>query len=90
MDSTDNLQIGQVVKSKAGRDKGKLFLILDIVDDKNVLIVDGDIRKIDNPKLKKTKHLMIYNSVVASFQEKLDNKIKINDSYIRKSLEGFR
>jgi len=90
MDSTNNLQIGQVVKSKAGRDKGRVFLILDIVDDINVHIVDGDIRKLDNPKQKKAKHLIIYNSVVSDFQDKLIDKIKINDAYIRKTLESYK
>jgi LSU ribosomal protein L14E len=32
MDSTDDLSIGQVVKSRAGRDKGRIFVVLDIID----------------------------------------------------------
>lgn len=52
MDSTSDITIGQVVKSKAGRDKGRIFLVLDIIDDQHILIVDGDLRKLDNPKRK--------------------------------------
>ena len=52
---------GQLVKSKAGRDKGEYFLIYDIVDDKNVLIVDGKIRRHEKPKLKKNIHLSKIN-----------------------------
>lgn len=52
---------GQLVKSKAGRDKGEYFLIYDIVDDKNVLIVDGKIRRLEKPKLKKKIHLSKVN-----------------------------
>lgn len=52
---------GQLVKSKAGRDKGEYFLIYDIVDDKNVLIVDGKIRRLEKTKLKKKIHLSKVN-----------------------------
>jgi ribosomal protein L14E/L6E/L27E len=89
MDSTQGLEIGQVVRSKAGRDKGKVFLILEILDDKYVLIVDGDMRKIENPKKKKIKHLVVYNKVLKDFQSKLKSKTEINNAYIRKLLEPF-
>ncbi|MFA7412743.1 MAG: KOW domain-containing RNA-binding protein [Tissierellaceae bacterium] len=89
MDSSDDIAVGQVVKSRAGRDKGRIFLILDIVDEQNVLIVDGDLRKLDNPKLKKLKHLIVYNTIVPDLKQKLDSNIKINNAYIRKLLEPF-
>ncbi|WP_353094196.1 KOW domain-containing RNA-binding protein [Tissierella praeacuta] len=89
MDLSDDIAIGQVVKSRAGRDKGKVFLVLDIVDSQNVLIVDGSLRKLDNPKQKKMKHLIVYNTVLPELRYKLDNKMKINNAYIRKLLEPF-
>lgn len=89
MDSSDDIAIGQVVKSRAGRDKGRIFLVLDIIDNQSVLIVDGDLRKLDNPKLKKMKHLIIYNTIVPDLKQKLDSNIKINNAYIRKLLEPF-
>lgn len=89
MDSTKDMTIGQVVKSRAGRDSGRIFLVLDIIDDQYVYIVDGDIRKLDNPKQKKVKHLIVYNTVLPEFKQKLDSKIKINNAYVRKLLEPF-
>jgi len=89
MDSTKDLEIGQVVRSKAGRDKGKVFLILEILDEQHVLIVDGDMRKLENPKKKKIKHLAVYNKVLKDFQSSLKSKIEINNAYIRKLLEPF-
>jgi ribosomal protein L14E/L6E/L27E len=89
MDSTNDITVGQVVKSRAGRDEGRIFLILDIVDHQHVLVVDGDLRKLDNPKKKKIKHLIVYNTVLPELKYKLDNKIKINNAYIRKLLEPF-
>lgn len=89
MDSTSDISIGQVVKSKAGRDKGRIFLIYDIADDQYVYLVDGDLRKLDKPKKKKTKHLIIFNTVMPEFKNKVENKVKINNSHIRKILEPF-
>ncbi|GFN36909.1 KOW domain-containing RNA-binding protein [Tepidimicrobium xylanilyticum] len=89
MDSTSDITIGQVVKSRAGRDKGRVFLVLEILDDKHVLVVDGDLRKLDKPKKKKVKHLTVYNTVLTELKDKLDNNIKINNAYIRRLLEPF-
>jgi ribosomal protein L14E/L6E/L27E len=89
MDSTSDITIGQVVKSKAGRDKGRVFLIHDITDDQYVFVVDGDLRKLDSPKKKKIKHLIVFNTVIPEFKEKVENSVKINNSYIRKILEPF-
>ena len=89
MDSSDEIAKGQVVKSRAGRDKGRIFLVLDIIDNENLLVVDGDLRKLDKPKKKKIKHLIVYNTVADGLNYKLENKMKINNAYIRKLLEPF-
>lgn len=88
MDTTTDITIGQVVKSKAGRDKGRLFVILDIVDDFYVLLVDGRLRKLESPKKKNIKHLGIYNHTIDDISEKKAKK-EINNSYIRKVLAPF-
>lgn len=89
MDTTTNLQKGQVVKSKAGRDKSRVFVIVDIIDDSFVLVVDGDLRKLSSPKKKKVKHLVIYNTVLEEFANMLKSNEKINDATVRKLLEPF-
>lgn len=87
MDSSDEIAKGQVVKSRAGRDKGRIFLVADIIDQESVFVVDGDLRKLDNPKKKKIKHLIVFNTILDEFKYKLDNNIKVNNAYIRKLLE---
>ncbi|MEE0884531.1 MAG: KOW domain-containing RNA-binding protein [Faecalimonas sp.] len=49
---------GMLAKSKAGHDKGHLYVIYD-VDETYVYLVDGQIRTIDKPKKKKRKHVQI-------------------------------
>ena len=89
MDSTTDLKLGQVVRSKAGRDKGRIFVVAKIVDEKNVLVVDGDIRKISCPKLKKAMHLTVYKAVINELADVLENQKKYNDAYVRKLLKPF-
>lgn len=89
MDSSNDIVVGQIVKSRAGRDKGRNFLVYNIIDSQNVLVVDGDLRKLDNPKQKKLKHLIIYNTVLPELKCKMDGEIEINNAYIRKLLEPF-
>lgn len=89
MEKNEEILIGQVVRSRAGRDKNRIFLVLEVVDSENVLIVDGDLRTLDKPKKKKIKHLIIYNTVLPEIKYKADNNLKIDNSYIRKLLEPF-
>lgn len=52
------VETGMLAKSKAGHDKGHLYVIYD-VDETYVYLVDGQIRTIDKPKKKKRKHVQI-------------------------------
>ncbi|AFS79243.1 hypothetical protein Curi_c22400 [Gottschalkia acidurici 9a] len=88
METTTDINLGQIVKSKAGRDKDKIFTVIDIVDEDYILIVDGKYRKLDNPKKKKIKHLMVYKNVLGDLKEKIARN-EINNSYIRKELAPF-
>lgn len=81
------LTLGQVVFSKAGRDAGRKFVIVGMADDEHVLIADGDLRKIENPKKKKIKHLSYEENVISEIKLKLINKHKITNSELRKLLE---
>ncbi|MBS4535535.1 KOW domain-containing RNA-binding protein [Clostridium sp. D2Q-14] len=89
METTEKIKIGQIVKSIAGRDSGKKFIIIDILDDKYVLIVDGDLRRLDNPKKKKIKHLMPTKAVLDEIKNKIEAKEKFNNAYVRKLLASF-
>jgi len=51
------LTVGRVVKSKAGRDSGRLFLVMGEAGEEHLLLADGDLRKVEKPKKKKRKHL---------------------------------
>lgn len=52
--------------SIAGRDSGRVFIVVELASDGYVKIADGKLRKTDKPKLKKTKHLLVLKSEAAS------------------------
>lgn len=90
MELTTDLKIGQIVKSKAGRDKGRIFLICQVLDEQHVLVCDGDLRKLSSPKKKKAKHIINYNTVLTEFADKLQRNENLDDAYIRKLLEPYK
>ena len=49
-------RIGQVIRSKAGRDNGKTFMVVE-TDGNYVYVADGETRRLENTKKKKLKHI---------------------------------
>ena len=54
----DRYEIGMLARSKAGHDKGHVYVILQI-DEAYVYLTDGSGRKLANPKKKKKKHVQL-------------------------------
>lgn len=52
----DNIAIGTVVKSIAGRDQGRYYVAV-TAKDRFVFIADGTERKLEKPKRKNVKHI---------------------------------
>ncbi len=89
MSETLSPELGTIVISKAGRDKMRSFIVVEIVDEHFVKIADGDLRKICNPKLKKTKHLNISKTVVSEIKEMLVDGLKVTDVQLKKAIADF-
>ncbi|MBQ9989265.1 MAG: KOW domain-containing RNA-binding protein [Clostridia bacterium] len=82
--------VGMVVKSKAGRDKGRYFVVYSMSGDGFVCLVDGDLRTLAKPKRKKIKHLRPMGVVLVSLFER-EAGAPLNDAHIRRALKdaGF-
>ncbi len=76
MDQYKQLVIGQVVRSVNGRDKGRVQMVIELLDDSHVLVVDGKRRKLKNQKKKKIKHLQKSNTVLVVDDSLTDNKTR--------------
>lgn len=84
-----NFELGQIVKSTAGRDCGELFIILDI-EEAYVYIADGKRRRIESPKKKKLKHLQITYMISEEIAGKLKYNEKITNADIRNNLKDYQ
>ena len=76
---------GRVVLSTQGRDEGRYFVVLEVIDENFVLMADGLTRKVDHPKKKKVKHLRPKPILVEVDGAKLPNK-HLQDSDLRNEL----
>lgn len=77
---------GSLVYSAAGRDKGRAFLVLS-VEGNMCYVADGKLRKSDNPKKKKLKHLKGTCKISSELLEKLNSGDNPTNSEIRKFLK---
>ena len=77
------VETGSVVRSKAGRDQGRLFLVVEEVDDDFVMIANGDLRKMDRLKKKRRKHLKPTGTVIQALKDRLSRGEKVKDHELR-------
>ena len=77
------VQLGSIVISKAGRDQGRLFLVVAEVDDDFVMVANGALRKMDRQKKKRRRHLKPTGTVVQAVRERLTEGRPIEDHELR-------
>lgn len=80
-------EVGQIVFSKAGRDKKKAFIVVSVEDD-YLYLCDGDLRLLSKPKKKKIMHVQKTNTVISELKYKLENQTAL-DADLRKALVLF-
>ena len=78
-----------IVRSDAGRDKGKLFVVL-AVEGEYLLLADGKCRKVESPKRKKRRHVLFVAADDNRLSSKIKSEEKITNSELRKALAAFR
>ena len=69
-------QLHSVAVSLMGHDKGRVYLVVKIIDPEFVLVCDGKTRQIEHPKKKRFKHLKILqNNALGAAETPTDAKI---------------
>jgi len=82
--------IGRYCESRAGRDKGKTFIIVGLCEDhEHVFICDGKLRKLARPKKKKLMHLRVSLRGDDELRALLSSGKTVQDAQIRKSIARF-
>ena len=89
-----NLQppiLGALCISLTGRDKGRTYMLVQILDPDFVLLADGQVRSVKNPKKKRFKHVKQL-SVLPLTQEQLAklSQSKLKDNEIHRVIVNYR
>ncbi len=85
----DPYVIGRMVVSTQGHDKGRWFLVVQIVDDRYVMIADGETRKMAHPKKKQLKHLRTVPYAVPEAVSTAQVGAGTADSAVRKAIKVY-
>lgn len=80
--------VGQIVYSKSGRDKGLAFIVVSVEGD-YLYLADGDLRKLEQPKRKKIKHVQGTNCINIELKEKLVTGSYIQNAQIHNALKEY-
>lgn len=83
------MELGQIVYSKAGRDSGKYYCVVEIVSEDRVKIADGNLRRIKRAKTKNVKHLQSDDDVLAKVADKLRNGQQVFDAELYSALRFY-
>lgn len=75
------MEIGSVVYSKQGHEKGRAYIVVGHNSDCNALVCDGAYRKLSNPKSKNPKHLKFKGEVEADVRILMEEG-KLQDSHL--------
>lgn len=78
-----------IVRSDAGRDRGKLFIVL-AVQGEYLLLADGKSRKVESPKRKKRKHVLFVAADETRVSQKIISNEKVTNSELRRTLAMYR
>ena len=81
--------VGEIVKSTAGRDSGNYYLVINNESSEKVKIVDGVKRKFNNPKYKNSKHLNSTGYISTRFLLWLKSKKRVRSEDVRSVLKEY-
>ena len=84
----NNFDVGDIVISTAGRDKDRVYLISQLIDKDFVFVVDGNFKKLINPKKKRVKHLKNSGIKIDSISEKLLSDKKVFDTEVYSAIKN--
>jgi len=81
--------LGRLVSSSAGRDRGRSYLVFEVLSERLVRVVDGIVRGVDRPKEKNVKHLWFHAETAAGVAKKLARGERVTNNEIRQALADF-
>lgn len=82
-------QVGQFVKVLRGKDEESYAVIIAIIDERIVLIADGDKRRFDSPKKKNVLHLELQPAISQEVINSLQESGRVTNAKLRYVIQKF-
>ena len=83
---SDSVTVGQLVVSRAGRDQGRAYVVVEVGDEGFVKVADGTQRRVAHAKRKNLRHLIVHRAVADSVAEAGAGR-RISDEQVRQALQ---
>jgi ribosomal protein L14E/L6E/L27E len=80
-------EIGRVVQILRGKEEGNYAVIVGIVDERFVLIADGDKRRFDQPKKKNVLHLLMQPVVSHEVTDSMRETGRVTNAKLRFAIQ---
>ncbi|MBW7452808.1 hypothetical protein ACFOLF_20270 [Paenibacillus sepulcri] len=80
-------EIGRIVQILRGKEEGGYAVIIGIVDEKFVLIADGDKRRFDQPKKKNVLHLRMQPVVSHEVTDSMRETGRVTNAKLRFAIQ---
>lgn len=80
---------GRLALSKAGRDKGSIYVIWD-EDGEYVYLVDGKYKPLEKPKKKKRKHIAVLRERAEELIQTVRENRRVTNEDIKRTIKSYR
>lgn len=77
------IEVGSIVRSLAGRDEGRLFIVMEELDADFVMVANGALRGVERLKKKRRKHLKPTGIVIEELRARLTDGPAVGNHEIR-------
>ena len=84
-----NKYIGCFATSLAGHDHNNVYIIVD-ADDEYVYLADGKLKKVDNPKKKKLKHVQLIKRTDDTIACRINNNVALSNEDIKYAIKNIQ
>jgi large subunit ribosomal protein L14e len=82
-------KIGQLVQILKGREADQYSVIIGIIDERFVLISDGEKRKYDTPKRKNINHLQLFDYISPEVYNSIKETGRVTNGKLRFAVSKF-
>lgn len=89
IDSESTPEVGQIVRITKGREAGNYAVVISIVDQRFILLADGERRKYDRAKKKNLNHVELCPYISEEVKRNLMETGRVTNGKIRHALVSY-